>query len=89
MKNTNHYVGNPAREVDIETANGIIVEVKKLSSAQKIIGQVQNTQIATGQRTVAFVVEQHQRANSLVQQAGKHVQITNNFDTLLNWLRAK
>lgn len=35
MKNTNHYVGNPAREVDIETANGIIVEVKKLSSAQK------------------------------------------------------
>lgn len=86
VKDTNHYVGNPAREVDIETANGIIIQVKKLSSAQKIISQVQDTQIATGQRTVAFVVEQHRKANSIVQQAGKHVQITNKFDTLLTWL---
>ncbi len=89
VKNTNHIVGNPAREVDIETANGIIVQVKNLSSAYKIVQQVQNTEVATGQRTVAFIVQQHRKANSIVQEAGKRVQVTNDFDTLLKWLRGK
>lgn len=89
VKDTNHYVGNPAREVDIETVTGTLVQVKKLSSAQKIISQVQDTQRATGQPTVGFVVEQHRKANSIVQQAGQHVPVTNKFDTLLSWLRGE
>lgn len=89
VKDTNHLIGNPLREVDIETAAGIIVQVKKLSSAQKIIEQVQTTELRTGQRTVSFVVEQHKKANSIVQNAGKHIQATNKLDVLLNWLRGE
>ncbi|MFC4158780.1 hypothetical protein [Chitinimonas lacunae] len=87
VKDTNHYLGNPAREVDIETAGGMIIQVKKLSSANEIIKQVQATQRATGQPTVAYVITQHRKANTVVQQAGRHVQVTNNLDTLVNWLK--
>ena len=50
IKDTNHYIGNPSREVDIETSAGIILQVKKLSSAQKIILQIQDTERATGKQ---------------------------------------
>jgi hypothetical protein len=87
VKDTNHYIGNPLREVDIETANGTIIQVKKLSSAQKIIAQVQDTERATGQTTVGFVVEQHRKASAVVQQAGQHVKVTNDVETLLGLLK--
>ncbi|TXH46135.1 MAG: LysM domain-containing protein [Burkholderiaceae bacterium] len=89
VKDTNHYLGSPSREVDIETESGIIIQVKKLSSAQKIIHQVQDTERTTGQPTIGYVLEQHKKANSIVQQAGRHVQVTNKFDVLLNWLRGE
>ena len=89
VKDTNHYVGNPAREVDIETAGGVIVQVKKLSSANKIIDQMKDTVIATGQPVVGFVLKQHRRANTIVQQASRHFPVTNRLDILLNWLRGE
>ena len=89
VKDTNHYLGSPSREMDIETESGTILQVKKLSSAHKIINQVQDTERATGQPTIGYVLEQHQKANSIVQQAGRHVQVTNKFDVLLNWLRGE
>lgn len=87
VKDTNHYLGDPAREVDIKKAGGILVQVKKLSGANAIIMQVQAMQKATNQPTVAYVIEQHRRAPTVVQQASQHVQVTNNLDTLLNWLK--
>jgi hypothetical protein len=89
VKDTNHYLGNPSREVDIEIAAGTILQVKKLSSAQKIISQAQDTERVTGQPTVGYVLEQHRKADSIVQQAGRHVKVTNDFDVLLNWLRGE
>ncbi len=79
--------GNPAREVDIETASGTIVQVKKLSSANKLIKQIHDTEAATGQRTVGFVIEQHKKANKVVNQASKHVEATNNLDALIEMLK--
>lgn len=87
LKDVNHITGNPAREVDIETASGTIVQVKKLSSANKLIKQIHDTEAATGQRTVGFVIEQHKKANKVVNQASKHVEATNNLDSLIEMLK--
>lgn len=87
VKDTNHYVGNPLREVDIEMASGAILQVKNLSSAAQIIKQVRATEAATGQPTIAFVLQQHRKANKIVQDAGRHVMVTNDFQLLLDVLR--
>jgi len=87
VEDTNHYVGNPLREVDIEMASGAILQVKNLSSASQVIKQVQRTELATGQPTIGFVLQQHRAANKIVQKAGRHVMVTNNFDLLMDVLR--
>jgi len=87
VKDTNHLVGNPLREVDIEMASGVIIQVKKTSSAKDIIEQVIATEGATGQAVIAFVVEQHRGATKIAQVANKYVPTTNNFQMLLDVLR--
>jgi hypothetical protein len=86
IKDTNHLTGSPLREVDIETVGGKIIQVKKLSSAQKIIGQIQDTEKSTGQPVIGFIVDQHKKANSIVQQASRHAQVANKIDELVKWL---
>jgi hypothetical protein len=87
VKDTNHYVGIPLREVDIEMASGVILQVKNLSNAKKIIEQVQDTERATGQLVIAFILQQHRRANKIIQEAGRHVPVTNDIQLLINILK--
>jgi len=89
VKDTNHLVGqrDKLREVDIETQSGTIIQVKRLSSAERIVEQVHQTQEATGQHTVAYVVEQHKKADAIVRSANAKVQATNKLDTLLQFIK--
>jgi hypothetical protein len=87
LKDVNHITGNPAREVDIETASGTIVQVKKLSSAKDLITQVHETEAATGQRVVGFVVKQHKKADAIVNKASRHIEVTNDYNKLLEMLK--
>jgi hypothetical protein len=68
-------------------ASGAILQLKKLSIAAQIIKQVRATELATNRPTIAFVLRQHRKANKIVQDAGRHVMVTNNFDLLVDVLR--
>lgn len=86
LKDVNHLVGNPLREVDIETASGVIIQVKKLSSANSIIKQIDATVEATGQRTIGFIISDTKKADKIVNMASRHAEVTNNYKTLLELL---
>lgn len=84
IKNVNHDIGSPLREVDIELANGAIIQIKKLSSAQAITKQLAATERATGRVVVGYIVATHKKAVQIVNNVNKGPYFaTHNIDDLL------
>ena len=88
IKNVNHRIGSPLREVDVELENGIIIQVKNLSSAAKLTEQLAETAKATQQLVIGYVVQTHKKATQIVNNVNKGKQLaTNDIDLLIELVK--
>lgn len=88
IKDVNHYIGSPLREVDIELVNGTIIQVKKLSSASAATRQIAARERATGQIVVGYVIATHKKGTQIVNNVNKGSLIaTNSIDDLISLVK--
>ncbi|MEZ6140633.1 MAG: hypothetical protein R3B84_24885 [Zavarzinella sp.] len=88
IKDVNHNIGIPLREVDIELENGIIIQVKNLGGAKKMTRQLEDTQKATGRTVIGYIVETHENSTDIINNIDKGNQVaTNSIDDLIDLVK--